>query len=101
MTVHTAALLAGLLLAPAWLVWLGHGLRNRSPRMWRVFWGGVIGNALAIVIVCIALFTPPLMWRDASMRALVIHWGLLAATALGAAIPLLTGAGTKKERPPR
>ena len=86
MIVHMIALVVGLLLAPAWLTWLGHGLRQKNSRTQAVFWGAVIGNSIALIIMCVALFTPPVMWTDATLRSLAIHWSLLVGTVVGAVI---------------
>jgi hypothetical protein len=93
MTIHTVALLIGLLLAPAWLTWLGHGLRQKNTRTHAIFWGAVIGNGIAIIIMCIALFTPPVLWTDATLRSIAVNWSLLIGTAGGA----LIGAGIRRD----
>ena len=89
MSIDTVALLAGLLLAPVWLVWLGHGLRQKSGRAHTVFWWAVGGNSIAVIVMCIALFAPPLMWHDATLRALVIHWSLLLGPIAGGLVGVL------------
>jgi hypothetical protein len=83
-----AAFLVGLLVMPALLVWLGHGLRGRSRRARGAFWGGVIGHSAALVAALIALHYPPVMWTG-DMRAMVAMWAMLAGGAAGAALGAL------------
>lgn len=84
-----AALLAGLFLAPALLLWLGHGFRRRSGRWRRVFWGAVIGHTLAMLLMTVAALYPPVEWGgEGFWRDFAVHWSL----ALGAIVGALAGA---------
>jgi len=80
------AFLGGIIAVPALLTWAGHKLRSRSGLVRGLFWGGVIGYAVAMVAFFVAAFAPPVLWPDASMRQLVVYWGLLAGSGAGAAI---------------
>lgn len=81
------AFLLGIVVVPGVLVWLGHRLRDRTPRQRRVFWGAVIGHSAALIIALVALHYPPVMW-DGGARMVLALWALL----LGAAIGGLAGA---------
>lgn len=87
MTFGTAALLLGLFLVPAALLWSGHRLRRRSPRWRSVFWGALAGYALGSLLAIVAGLIPPAEWAsDDRMRGLLGFWSLLLLPALGAAI---------------
>ena len=98
MSMNTIALLAGLLLAPAWLTWLGHGLRHRTARAHAVFWGAVIGNGIAVILICIALLAPPVMWTDDTLRSAAIHWSLLIGTIAGALAGVVVTVAPSRQR---
>lgn len=81
------ALLVGLFLVPAYLVWLGHGLRDRTPRQRSAFWGGVIGHAAAMVVTLGAMMAPPIWWHDGGMlRDAAVHWTLILGVLIGAGV---------------
>lgn len=90
MSADQLALLAGLLLAPMALVWLGHGFRTLSLRAKRVFWGGTIGHALGIVLTLVAMMSPPVWWGEggASWRSFAVHWSMLLGALAGIAVGL-------------
>ena len=82
----TAALLVGLFVAPALLLWLGHRLRRHSARLRGVFWGGVIGHSLGMLITLFAAHYPPVFWEgEGWWRAVAVHASMLAGASLGAA----------------
>jgi hypothetical protein len=81
------AFLLGIVVVPGVLVWLGHRMRDRSPRQRRVFWGAVIGHSVALIIALVALHYPPVMWDDGP-RVVLALWSLL----LGAGVGALAGA---------
>ncbi len=71
------ALLAGLFLIPAVLLWLGHGFRFR-PRRWRwSFWGGVVGQVTGVALTATVMVLPPVAWHDGGWRGFLVHWSLL------------------------
>ena len=79
------ALLAGMLLFPAWLLWLGHRLRERTPVQKGAFWGGVIGHTLAMLVALSALQLPAVVWTTGP-RVLLALWSMLLGGVLGAII---------------
>ena len=81
----TAALLTGLFVAPAVLLWLGHRLRRRSVRVRGAFWGGVIGHSLGMLVTLLAAHYPPVLWGGEGWRAAAVHASMLAGASLGAA----------------
>jgi hypothetical protein len=90
MTESRMALLAGLFVVPALLLWLGHRLRRRAP-VWRaVFWGACAGYAAGMLASLAALHYPPVPWTG-GWRAAVAHWAMLAGPAAGAALAALAG----------
>ncbi len=81
------ALLAGLFVIPGVLLWLGHQFREGSLRRKRVFWGGVIGHSLAMMLTLVVLVAPPVWWAGGSIpRDIAVHWSLLVGAILGAAV---------------
>ena len=84
MTIHIAAMLAGVFVAPACLLWAGHRLRRRSPRSHRMFWGAVIGHVIALVIGTIAAMTPPEAWTPGdAWRGALSLWSFLLLPLAG------------------
>jgi hypothetical protein len=90
MSIHQIALIAGFFAAPAWLAWYGHRMRALTKRARAAFWGGIIGNAIAVIVLTIAVLLPPEQWQDAGVRAVVVYWSLLAFTVAGAIAGVLT-----------
>lgn len=86
------ALLAGLFLAPSALLWIGHGFRELSLRSKMVFWGGVIGHTLGLIITLVATMAPPIAWAGGNFwRDFAVHWSLLLGALLGAAVGAALG----------
>ena len=83
MTVTNAALLLGLVVVPAVLLWIGHRLRDRTPTQKGAFWGGVIGHTIAIFVAVAALHVPAVMWTGGP-RELLAFWSMLLGGAGGA-----------------
>lgn len=77
------ALLFGLFVFPAWLLWLGHRLRDRTATQKGAFWGGVIGHTVAIIVALLSLHVPGVVWTDGP-RVLLAFWSLLLGGVLGA-----------------
>lgn len=85
------ALLAGLFIAPAILLAIGHRLRERSDRAKRAFWGGVIGHIAGMCIACGAMFAPPIWWEGGpGLRDFIVHWAMLVAFLAGGLIGWVT-----------
>lgn len=86
------ALLMGLFVVPALLLALGHRLRRRPPVWRRVFWGGVIGHSLAILVMLTTTLYPPVAWeggprsRDAAVHGSLVL-GAIAGGGIAAALP--------------
>ncbi len=81
----TAALLAGLLVAPALLLWAGHRLRRRSARVRGAFWGGLLGHTLGMLVTLGAAHYPPVPWDGSAWRTAAVHASMLLGAVLGAA----------------
>jgi len=79
------ALLVGLFVFPAALLWLGHRMRTRSAVQRGAFWGGVAGHSTGIVVALGALEYPPVVWSG-GIREWLAFWVLLAGGATGSAI---------------
>jgi hypothetical protein len=80
------ALLAGLFILPVVLLTLGHRMRDRSARTKRLFWGGVIGHAIGIVVTMVVMMSPPVWWADTeSVRTFAVHWAMVLGCAAGVA----------------
>lgn len=86
------ALVAGLFIVPAVLLWLGHRLRRRTGAWRGVFWGATIGYGVGMLLMLVAIHAPPVLWAG-GWRAAAVHWGMLAAAVLGAGIGALARRG--------
>jgi len=87
MTIGLAAMLLGLFVVPAALLWSGHRLRRRSPRWRSVFWGLLAGYVAGSCVAIVAGLIPPAEWSsDDATRGLFGFWSLLLFPALGAGI---------------
>jgi hypothetical protein len=85
MTITNAALLVGLVVVPALLLWIGHRLRDRTPTQKGAFWGGVIGHSLAMIVAIVALHVPGVVWTGGA-REMLAFWSMLLGGAVGAVI---------------
>lgn len=85
------ALVAGLFLVPAVLLWLGHRLRRQTDVRRRVFWGATIGYGLGMLLVLVAIHYPPVLWTGGGWRTAVVHWGMVLGAAVGAAVGAASG----------
>lgn len=81
----TVLLLLGLFAAPALLLWLGHRLRRRSAPWRAVFWGGVIGHSVGMLVTLAAAHYPPVLWGGGGWREAMVYGAMLVGTVLGAA----------------
>lgn len=86
------ALVIGLFVAPAALLWLGQRLRAASAARRGAFWGGITGHTLALVLTTIAAMAPPIVWTGGGLlRELIVHWSLVIGAAVGAAVGAAAG----------
>ena len=95
MTDSRLALVIGLFVVPAVVLWLGHRLRRQTAARRRVFWGATIGYVLGMLLMLAAIHYPPILWSGGGWRTAVVHWGMVIGAVLGAAI----GQATSKQRP--
>ena len=87
MTLENLALLVGLFVVPALLVALGHRLRRRPPFWRRVFWGGVSGHSLAILVMLAVTVAPPVAWEGGPrLRDVAVHWAMVLGGVVGGVI---------------
>jgi hypothetical protein len=80
------ALVMGLFVVPAVLLWLGHRLRRQTPARRRIFWGATLGYLLGMLLVLVAIHYPPVLWAGADWRTAVVHWGMLLGAVVGAGV---------------
>jgi hypothetical protein len=93
MTAGVLAFLLGLYVMPLVLLAWGHGLRRRSPRARRAFWGAIVGHCLAATLALVAALYLPEEWTPVeTVRGVLGLWSLLLLPLVGAAI----GAGTTR-----
>lgn len=84
MTLGTVALLLGIFVVPAVLLWAGHRMRRRSPAWHRVFWGAVMGHLVALVIGSVAGMMPAEQWAGSdTLRGAAGLWSFLVLPIVG------------------
>lgn len=94
MSIGLLALLAGLFVIPAFLLYLGHRLRRRSRRARAVFWGALFGYILAGLVAVVYSMIPPEAWTSGDVtRGFFGFYGMLAGGLLGALVGLLASRG--------
>ena len=98
MTPGIAAMLAGIFLVPAALLWLGHRLRRRSARIRAVFWGAVIGHVAAMACAHVALMPPEEWSPDDRLRGALGFWSFLVLPVVGGLVGFLRSRRDGKER---
>jgi hypothetical protein len=97
MTLENWALLMGLFVVPALLVALGHRLRRRPPFWRRVFWGGVIGHSIAILVMLTVTMAPPVAWEGGPrLRDAAVHWSTVLGAVVGSMIAAALPARRRK-----
>jgi len=97
MTESRLALVAGLFIVPAVLLWLGHRLRRRTPAWQSVFWGATLGYVAGMLLMLVAIHYPPVLWAGGGWRTAAVHWGMVVGAVLGAGVGVLTGSGIKPQ----
>jgi hypothetical protein len=85
MTDSRLALVVGLFLVPALLLWLGHRLRRQTGARRRMFWGAVIGYLAGMLVTLVAIHYPAVLW-EGGWRAAAVHWGMVVGAVLGAGV---------------
>jgi hypothetical protein len=86
MTDSRLALVVGLFIIPALLLWLGHRLRRHTPARRRVFWGATIGYLAGMLLVLVAIHYPAVLWTGGGWRTALVHWGMVVGTLMGAGV---------------
>lgn len=90
MTMGTLAMLVGLFGVPVFLLWAGHRLRRRSPRVRVVFWGALTGYGVASLAALAVSIYPAAMWSaDDTLRGVLGFWSFVIGGLLGAAVALV------------
>lgn len=85
MTPGLMAMLLGVFVVPATLLWMGHRLRRRPPRWRSMFWGALIGHVIAAVIGLIWAMLPPEEWAATDyVRGTLAFWSFLILPIVGA-----------------
>lgn len=92
MTIHVLAMLIGVFVVPALLLWAGHRFRRRSPRTQEVFRGALAGHLAALVVGTWAALTPAEAWAPTDVaRGAFALWSFLLLPLLGALIGFARG----------
>ncbi len=87
MSFEHVALLMGLFVVPAVLLAIGHRLRRRPPFWRRVFWGGVIGHSIAVLVMLAVTVYPPVVWEGGlRARDVAVHWAMVLGGIVGGVI---------------
>lgn len=95
MTTGVMVFLAGLYVMPLVLLAWGHGLRRRSPRVRRAFWGAILGHCVAATLALVAgLYLPETWTSEETSRGVLGLWSLLILPLVGAG----AAAATRRER---
>jgi len=90
MTPGIMAMLLGVFVVPAILLWAGHRLRRRSPRWLAAFWGGVTGHIVALLVGSVAGMIPAEQWEPTDvLRGALALWSFLVLPAAGAILGAL------------
>lgn len=91
MTLGAFVLIVGVYVMPLVLLAWGHGLRRRSPRLQRAFWGAIGGHLVAMLLALGAALYSPVVWTgDESVRGFLGLWTLLLLPLAGAAVGAAT-----------
>jgi L-cystine uptake protein TcyP (sodium:dicarboxylate symporter family) len=90
MTDSRLALVIGLFVVPAVLLWLGHRMRRHSDVRRRVFWGATIGYVLGMLLMLAAIHYPPVLWAGGGWRTTAVHWGMVVGAVVGAGVALIS-----------
>lgn len=92
MSAGLVAMLGGLFVVPAALLWAGHRLRRRSARWRAAFWGALVGHVLGATLAMVAGMATPAEWGpDDTWRGFVGLWLMLLAPIVGAVVGAALG----------
>lgn len=89
MSATVAVVLLGLFAVPLALLWSGHQLRRRAPRVQAAFWGAVLGHCVAAVLAVTWAMIPPEAFTPEETLRGAAGWSLLVLPVLGAAVGAL------------
>jgi hypothetical protein len=90
MSAGVIAMLVGLFVAPAFLLWAGHQWRRTSARMRGAFWGGIIAHTVAALAASVAGMYEPAEWAASdAIRGFFGYWSMLLLFVIGAVIGAL------------
>lgn len=95
-----ALFLIGLFAVPAWILWYGHRLRDRTRTERGVFWGAIAGHATGALVTLGAALSTPIAWQPGQARALLVHASMLVFAVTGALVGAWVARSTG-ERPVR
>lgn len=94
MTPGITAMLLGVFVVPAGLVWLGHRLRRRPPAVRGAFWGAFVGHVAALVVGLLFGMIPPEEWApDDYLRGALALWSFFLFPLVGCLIGWLRSRG--------
>lgn len=90
MTAGLAAMLVGLVVVPAALLWLGHRLRRRADVWQGAFWGALTGHLVALPLALAAALWPPAEWAPTDvLRGALGFWALALLPLVGGVLGAL------------
>jgi CDP-diglyceride synthetase len=100
MTLGFWVMMLGAFAVPALLLWAGHRLRRRSARWVALFWGGVIGHAVSLVLGPAASMIPAAAWGPTDVwRGALGYWSFFVLPFVGAFIGLVRAARAREHQP--
>jgi hypothetical protein len=90
MSTGLIAMLLGLFIVPAFLLYLGHRLRRRSRRSRGTFWGALSGHTAGALLATVYSMIPPEEWRpEDATRGFFGFYAMLLFALIGALIGYL------------
>ncbi|MDQ3082798.1 MAG: hypothetical protein M3R07_11370 [Gemmatimonadota bacterium] len=93
MSTGLLVMLIGLFGIPSLLLWAGHHLRRKSPRVRGAFWGGLAGHTVAALIAVFYSMVPPEAWTAADMlRGFAGFYLMMLGALIGAVLGIMLAA---------